>query len=149
MNFSMTVNLSSGMIINISETGISPDGTGFSSGTQLGNFLVIRSNDTNASNVTSHTLRLYFDTAPSTFSGDVAIYYYNTSASAWEALTTTASGTEGGRYYREAVFRHFSTFALLGTTSTGGGTGGGPPSGSTSTGGPGVVTAEPFDNIAK
>ncbi|MDO9097895.1 MAG: PGF-pre-PGF domain-containing protein, partial [Candidatus Methanoperedens sp.] len=107
-----------------------------------------RSNDTNASNVTSNTLRLYFDTAPSTYSGGVAIYYYNTTAAtpAWEALITTASGTEGGRYYREAAPNHFSTFALLGTVtstpstpSTGGGSSG-------STGG-GIVTSEPYTNI--
>lgn len=147
MNFSMTVNLSRGMVINISETGISPDGAGFTSGTQLGNFLVIRSNDTNVSNVTSHTLRLYFDTDPSTYSGGVAIYYYNTTTSTWEALTTTASGTEGGRYYRDAAPNHFSTFALLGTattttTTTSGGGGGG-------SGGGGVVTSEPYTNIEK
>jgi PGF-pre-PGF domain-containing protein len=147
MNFSMTVNLSSGMVINISETGISPDGAGFSSGTQLGNFLVIRSNDTNASNVTRHVLRLYFDVDPSTYSGGVAIYYYNTGTHAWVKLDTTASGTEGGRYFVEATPNHMSTFALLGTTSTGGG--GGSTGGGSSTGGGGVVTGEDFANIAK
>ena len=144
MNFSMTVNLTNPAVINISETGISPDGAGFSSGTQLGNFLVIRSNDT--LNVTRHILRLYFDTDPSTYTGGVAIYYYNTTTSAWEVLTTTGSGTEGGRYYREAVPDHFSTFALVGTTMN-------QPSSTTGSSGDvgdgGVVTSEPYDNIAR
>ncbi|MFZ2411667.1 MAG: PGF-pre-PGF domain-containing protein, partial [Candidatus Methanoperedens sp.] len=147
MNFSMIVNLTRGMVINISETGISPDGVALPSGTQLGNFLFIQSNDTNALNVTSNTLRLYFDTDPSTYSGGVAIYYYNTATSAWEKLTTTASGTEGGRYYREAAPNHFSTFALLGTVTTTTSTSSGGSSGST--GGSGVSTSEPYTNIAK
>ncbi len=149
MNFSMIVNLSNPAVINVSETGISPDGVGFSSGTRLGNFLYIRSNDTNLSNVTTHILRLFFDIDPSTYTGGVAIYYYNTSAAtpAWQALTTTGSGTEGVRYYIEARPDHFSTFALLGTTTTTTT----PPSssgGSSSSSG-GLVTSEPYDNIAK
>ncbi|MCZ7380467.1 MAG: hypothetical protein O8C64_02660, partial [Candidatus Methanoperedens sp.] len=135
-----TINLSNGMAINISETGISPDGAGFSSGTQLGNFLVILSNDTNTSNVTSHILRLYFDVDPTTYSGGVAIYYYNTATSSWVALTTTASGIEGGRYFIEAAPNHFSTFALLGTTTTGGGGG---TNGVTGGGGGGYSSVKP------
>ena len=147
MNFSMTVNLSSGASINISETGISPDGTdSTATGTRLGNFLHILSNDSNASNVTSHTLRLYFDIAPSTYSGGVAIYYYNTSTSAWEVQTTTGSGTDAGRYYREAIPNHFSTFALIGTTTT---TTTATTGGSGGSGSAGVTTSEPFDNIEK
>ena len=145
MNFSMTVNLRNPALINISETGISPDGVGFSFGTRLGNFLVIRSNDT--LNVTTHILRLFFDTDPSPYTGGIAIYYFNTSTSEWEALATTGSGTEGGRYFIEAVPDHFSTFALVGTTmtptkTTSNGGGG-------SAGGGGVLTLEPYDNIAR
>ncbi|MCZ7382882.1 MAG: PGF-pre-PGF domain-containing protein, partial [Candidatus Methanoperedens sp.] len=58
------------------------------------------------------------------------------------------SGTEGGRYYIETTPGHLSTFALLGTTSTGGGSTGGGSTGGTGGGG-GVVTGESFDNIAK
>jgi PGF-pre-PGF domain-containing protein len=145
MNFSMIVNLSNPAVINVSETGISPDGAGFSSGIRLGNFLYIRSNDTNPSNVTTHIMRLYFDI---TYTGGVAIYYYNTSAAtpAWQALTTTGSGTEGGRYYIEARPDHLSTFGLLGTTTT---TTTPPSSGGTGSGGEGPVTSEPYDNTAK
>jgi len=114
MNFSMTVNLVRAIFINISETGINPEGAGISSGILIGNFLHILNNDPNSANVINHTLRMYFDTDPSTYSGGVAIYYYNTSATpGWEALATTRSGTENGRYFREAAPNHFSTFALV------------------------------------
>jgi PGF-pre-PGF domain-containing protein len=147
MNFSMTINLSTPAIVNVSETGINPDGSAPSSGTLIGKYLFVQSNTTN---VTNNTLRLYFDTDPSTYSGGVAIYYFNTSAAtpAWEALNTTGSGTEGGRYYIEAIPNHFSTFALLGTTTSGGGDS--PRSGGNGgSGGGGVVTSEPYDNIAR
>ncbi len=140
MNFSMTVNLTNPAVINISETGISPDGAGFSSGTRLGNFLYIRSNDTNNSNVTSHILRLYFDTDPTTFTEGVAMYYYNTTASTpvWEKLITTASGNLSGRWYIETAPNHFSTYALLGTTGGDDGDGdSGSGSGSSGSGGGG------------
>ncbi|MBZ0174572.1 MAG: PGF-pre-PGF domain-containing protein [Candidatus Methanoperedens sp.] len=117
-NISMNVTASRSMDINVSETLISPDGVGLGSG-KIGNYLVIRSNDTNASNVTNHTLRLYLDVNPANYTGGVKIYYFNTTAAtpAWEALTTTASGNESGRWYLEAAPNHFSTFALLGTTT--------------------------------
>ena len=132
-NISMNVTTSRNMTINISETFINPDGVGLGSG-KIGNYLVIKSNDT--SNVTNHTLRLYLDVNPANYSS-VKIYYYNTTAAtpAWQALTTTASGNESGRWYLEAAPNHFSTFALLGTpisttspsgdSSSGGGGGGG------------------------
>jgi PGF-pre-PGF domain-containing protein len=140
MNFSMTVNLTNPAVINISETGISPDGEGFSSGTRLGNFLYIRSDDTNNSNVTSHILRLYFDTDPTTFTEGVAMYYYNMTAPVWEKLNTTASGEFSGRWYIETAPNHFSTYALLGTTGGDDGdgdSGSGSGSGSSGSGGGG------------
>ena len=74
-NISMNVTASKWMAINVSETFISPDGAGLGSG-KIGNYLVIRSNDT--SNVTNHTLRLYLDVNPANYTGGVKIYYYNT-----------------------------------------------------------------------
>ena len=120
MGFAMSVYLRKDMKVNISETGISPDGVALPAGTKLSNFIVIRSNDTDASKVRNHTLRLYFDTDPATYTGGVKIYYYNTTAAspAWEALATTASGKVSGRWYIEAAPNHFSTYALLGTTTS-------------------------------
>ncbi|VVB54185.1 Carboxypeptidase regulatory-like domain protein [uncultured archaeon] len=147
-NISMNVTASKWMAINISETFISPDGVGLGSG-KIGNYLVIRSNDT--SNVTNHTLRLYLDTNLANYSS-IKIYYYNTTALAWQALTTTASGNESGRWYVEAAPNHFSTFALLGTptstTSPGGdSSSGGGNSGGGGGGGGGGRSGENTSNI--
>ncbi len=74
---------------------------------------------------------------------DLVVKWYNKASGAWESLPFILNRTEK---YIIANASHFSTFALLGTTSTGGGSTGG--SGGGSSGG-GIVTAEPYDNIAK
>jgi PGF-pre-PGF domain-containing protein len=74
------------------------------------------------------------------------VRFYNTSATpnAWETPTQSQDKTLN---YILVNLSHFSTFALLGTTTTSGGGGGG--GSSSGTGGGGIVTAEPYDNIAK
>ncbi|MCZ7405259.1 MAG: right-handed parallel beta-helix repeat-containing protein, partial [Candidatus Methanoperedens sp.] len=71
---------------------------------------------------------------------DLVVKWYNKASGAWESLPIYMRNTT--EKYIIANASHFSTFALLGTTSTGGGgsTGG--------SGGGGVVSGEPFDNIA-
>ncbi len=149
MGFAMSVHLRKDMKVNIWETSISPDGVALLGGTKLSNFIVIRSNDTDASKVRNHTLRLYFDTDPATYTGGVKIYYYNTTAAspAWEALATTASGKVSGRWYIEAAPNHFSTYALLGTTASTTTPPGGGSSGGSGSGGGGGKSNENASNI--
>jgi hypothetical protein len=126
----LTVNLTSAGTVNISETAINPDGEGsdVSNSAVIGNFLCIQCNNTSL--VQNVTIRMYYTTATS-YSGGVYIYHYNTATSAWDRLTTTASGTSGGMNWIEAEPNHLSTFATMGITTPttprrrGGGGGGG------------------------
>ncbi|MCK4812025.1 MAG: hypothetical protein KAS74_07105, partial [Methanosarcinales archaeon] len=126
----LTVNLTSAGTVNISETAINPDGEGsdVSNSAVIGNFLCIQCNNTSL--VQNVTIRMYYTTATS-YSGGVYIYHYNTATSAWEQLTTTASGISGGMNWIEAEPNHLSTFATMGITTPttprrrGGGGGGG------------------------
>ncbi|MCZ7355897.1 MAG: PGF-pre-PGF domain-containing protein [Candidatus Methanoperedens sp.] len=88
------------------------------------------------------------DVPPGVGEGGIDAYTYNGSTNLWEALVIDSKGTyTGGGKFITVRVTHFSTFALLGTSASaprGGGGGSG-----TATGGGGVVTGEPFDNIAK
>jgi PGF-pre-PGF domain-containing protein len=76
---------------------------------------------------------------------ELRIKFYNTSSTTW-VVQTPYTLNETGKYIIANV-SHFSTYALLGTpttsttpTTSSGGSGG--------SGGGGVITAEPYDNIA-
>ncbi len=70
---------------------------------------------------------------------------YNETTDSWETLPIVERNTESN--YIIANVSHFSTFALIGTVSEA------PPSGTAgsggSSGGGGVITLEPYENIAK
>ncbi|MCD4845803.1 MAG: hypothetical protein K8R25_15085, partial [Methanosarcinales archaeon] len=118
-NCRLTVNFSQGALINISETGISPDGEGsdVDQSTVIGNFMHIQSNKTSSSAVNKITIRLYHNTSISYDKG-VDIYYYNTSIHEWEKQETTNNGTSDGRTYLETEPDHFSTFVVMGVNDT-------------------------------
>ncbi len=118
-NCRLTVNFSQGALINISETGISPDGEGsdVDQSTVIGNFMHIQSNKTSSSAVNKITIRLYYNTSISYDKG-VDIYYYNTSTNKWGNQETTNNGTSDGRTYLETEPDHFSTFVVMGVNDT-------------------------------
>jgi hypothetical protein len=96
-------------------TGLNPDGEGsdVTRSTVLGDFLHIYCNESAVENA---TLRMYYDDPTSSYE-TVAIYYYNTSSSTWEKLTTEKETSSGRTYYETHGLDHFSTFALMGVTS--------------------------------
>jgi hypothetical protein len=116
----LTVNMTEPAIINITETGINPDGEGTESilsedtskWIPVGSFICIQHN---ASGEGNFTIRRYYD--PSLNYTEVYIYYYNTTSNPdeWERLNTTVNGTKGGLKWIESVVNHLSTFVLMGT----------------------------------
>ena len=116
----LTVNMTEPALINITETGINPDGEGtesilsddVSDWIPVGSFICIQHN---TSGTGSFTIRRYYD--PSLNYTEVYIYYYNTTPNPneWERLNTTANGTLGGLDWIEAIVDHLSTFVLMGT----------------------------------
>jgi PGF-pre-PGF domain-containing protein len=89
----------------------------------------------------------YSEPLPGGISEDsLEVRFFNASTNTWEPLPVIERNTTLN--YIVANVTHFSTFALIGkmpaaAVSPGGGGGGG------GTGGGGVVTAEPYDNIAR
>ncbi|MCX9026096.1 MAG: PGF-pre-PGF domain-containing protein [Candidatus Methanoperedens sp.] len=80
--------------------------------------------------------------------GNLKVKWYNKTSGVWDTLTPYDYNTTAN--YIIVNVSHFSTFALLGTvTSGGGGSNTGSGSSGGSSGGGGVVTGESFDNIAK
>jgi PGF-pre-PGF domain-containing protein len=86
------------------------------------------------------------DIPPSGVSEDSLKAYWYNSKGVWESLTTHELNKTGN--YLIARVPHFSMFALLGTVTTAGPVVSG-GSGDSSGGGIGVVTSEPYDNIAR
>ncbi len=90
-----------------------------------------------------------FDVPPGVGEGRINVYAYNSSTNSWEAQEVDSIGTypgPGAKKFITVRVKHFSTFALLGI-------GPGPPPGvpgaGRGTGGAGVTTSEPFENIEK
>ncbi|WP_096207418.1 PGF-pre-PGF domain-containing protein [Candidatus Methanoperedens nitratireducens] len=95
----------------------------------------------------------YTEPLPSGVSeSSLQIRTYNETTDTWETLPIVERNTEEN--YIIANVSHFSTFALIGTVPEESSSGSGGSSGSTggsggSTGGGGVISSEPFDNIAR
>jgi len=141
VKFDLTVNMTEPAQINITETGINPDGEGtesiLSDGVSdwipVGSFICIQHN---TSGTGSFTIRRYYD--PALNYTEVYIYYYNTTPdpNEWGRRNTTANGTLGGLNWIEAIVDHLSTFVLMGTLdSSSGGDDGGDSGDSSSSGG--------------
>jgi|LGVF01.1.fsa_nt_gb hypothetical protein len=111
-NCKLTVNFSEAALINISETGINPDGeaSDVDYSDVIGNFMHIQSNNTSSANI---TIRLYYSSSKS-YTDDIYIYYYDTSTNEWVQQTTTKEGISHGRTYIEATPNHLSTFVVMG-----------------------------------
>ncbi len=88
----------------------------------------------------------YTEPLPSGVSeSSLQIRTYNATTDSWETLSIVERNTESN--YIIANVSHFSTFALIGTVSEAPSSG---PSGTGgSSGGGGVITQEPYENIAK
>jgi len=147
----LTVNMTEPALINITETGINPDGESTESilpdavldWIPVGIFICIRHN---TSGTGSFTIRRCYD--PALNYTEVHIYYYNTTLNpnAWERLNTTGNGTLGGLNWIEAVVNHLSTFVLMGTL---GSSGDGGDSSTDGSGGNGTYPPGWFDTATK
>ncbi|MDP2845364.1 MAG: PGF-pre-PGF domain-containing protein, partial [Candidatus Methanoperedens sp.] len=143
-NFNLIVNPNSATLLNVSRTGISPDGVGTDSslGSRVGDFVHIAEN-TSSTGVSFAKIRMYYSTAPS--STEVSIYYYN-SILGWTKEANLTSGSDSRGNYVEVTTNHTSTWVALAApaapappapVSVPGGGGGGA----------GVISPEPFHNI--
>jgi len=116
----LTVNFTQNALLNITETGINPDGKGtgeIANSQMISNFLYIQHNVSDAA-VQNATLRIYYDASSLTYD-DVFIYHYNKSAKTWVKCTSIDSGKFAAMDWVEIEPGHFSSFILTGITAPG------------------------------